>query len=135
MSRIDKQIVSIGYKIREIERSENWIDSTEATPIIYLEYFKSSTQTYWAEKIEVTLEDKTFVQIFCLDFKTGKFGIRVSYESEPKNSALGADHEYGTIVRSMPTSELQIFIKKANQLSRKFRFREFVTHIFKRGKK
>ncbi len=137
MSKIDKQIEKLGYSVYQIDRADVKLASDLNTPITFLEYVRKSSENYYArtekELMSVTVTDYNYVEIFCTNLESGRFSIRVSYETDNKPSALGGDREYGTSVRSMPVEELDIFLKKARQLQRKLKRHQRLLKIFKRG--
>ena len=133
MSKIDKRIKELGYSIHTIDHDMDLLESNGYAPIIDIEYVRKSSNLYRADNTVVTLTDKIFVYIFLTSYKTLEYGIKVSYEADKGPAALGGDREYGTTIRSMPISELEIFLKEAKRLQRRYRRRVKLQKLFKRG--
>lgn len=145
-SRIDKKLEQIGYAQRYERRKD--VSTAGKMPIIFLEYYLKDSVTFWSDTDKASTAISRLVSLYCIDFETGEFGIKAEYEQEEDAfddesydvydnkltiSALGGGRSYGYILRTLPASDLDLFVKKAKELKRAYMWKHRLARIFGRG--
>lgn len=131
MANVDKLIEEKGYKVARTEYFDGWLDGAFKRPIIFIEYIKDTRETFWADNDPVELGAKIIVDIVIDHIDIPEYRIRVNYEGY--HPSLGGGREYGTIISSCPSSDMQLFVKKTKQLSRQYKRLTRIHKLFGRG--
>lgn len=127
MTRVDKQIAALGYRV------------VEETPY-YIRYYKESKPD-WTSGGQAAMFDKLSknVALYQTGYDTNEFSINVKFVfsdgnalTEDVSPSRGGDRLFDTAISTMSEKELRIFLKKMRELRRRKDINDFLAKFRRR---